>query len=572
MALDDERMIKRDIILTLSLAFFLILTLFFVTFRRKETFFFVSLPLLMGLAWTVGIASLYPRHLNMITFGFFPILIGLGVDYAIHIYNRYLEERRKGKDTLSSLELTLSQTGEGILTGALTTAVAFYSLTFTKFRGLSELGFLSGTGILACLLSMFFILPAILSWQARRSPMKTKKIKPLSSFGLEKVSRFLLRSPRITLIVAILVTLILGLSALDITFDSDFRNLRPRETPAFRVQDEMGKKFGTPSDPLMIIASGKDKEEVLRTNERIVQRIEELKKEGRMEYYQSPVSLLPSKKRARENVKELRRFDFESIITTFKEALLKNGFRIEAYQSYIEEIRSLEARLKRPVSISGKNLEKMTKRYLIKDEEGFKTLTLAYPTKKILSLDEVDEFETRIKKGEKEVEITGTGIIASELKRLITKDFILAMVLAFSGVFIMLLIHFRRIKIVILALIPLICGIIWMLGIMRLIGLRMNFVNIVVTPLILGIGIDDGIHIIHRYLEKRKKGIEDAIHHTGRAVVMTSLTTMVGFGSLVFAQYRGLATMGGLALLGGGLCLIASLTILPALLKITEDS
>ncbi len=572
MALDDERMIKRDIILTLSLAFFLILTLFFLTFRRKETFFFVSAPLLMGLAWTVGIASLYPRHLNMVTFGFFPILIGLGVDYAIHIYNRYLEEKRKGKDTLSSLEITLSQTGEGILTGALTTAVAFYSLTFTKFRGLSELGFLSGTGILACLLSMFFILPAILSWQSRLRPSSPEKIRPLSSFGLEKASRILLKSPKITLIVAIFITLILGLSALGITFDSDFRHLRPKETPAFEVQNKIREKFGSPPDPLMIIASGKDKEEVLRTNERIVQRIEELKKEGRMEYYQSPVTLLPSKKRARENIKELRRFDFESIITTFKEALLKNGFRIEAYQSYIEEIRSLEARLKRPVSISGKNLEKMTKRYLIKDEEGFKTLTLAYPTKKILSLDEVDEFETRIRKGEKKVEITGTGIIASELKRLITKDFILAMVLAFSGVFIMLLIHFRRIKIVILALIPLICGIIWMLGIMRLIGLRMNFVNIVVTPLILGIGIDDGIHIIHRYLEKRKEGVEDAIHHTGRAVVMTSLTTMVGFGSLVFAQYRGLATMGGLALLGVGLCLIASLTILPALLKITENS
>jgi len=568
MALDDERMIKRDIILTLSLAFFLVLTLFFLTFRRKETFFFVSAPLLMGLAWTVGIASLYPRHLNMVTFGFFPILIGLGVDYAIHIYNRYLEEKRKGRDTLSSLEITLSQTGEGILTGALTTAVAFYSLTFTKFRGLSELGFLSGTGILACLLSMFFILPAILSWQAKRKRFVPKLLHP---FGLEKISKILLKSPKITLIVAIFATLILGLSALGITFDSDFRNLRPKETPAFKVRNEMGKKFGSPSDPLMIIASGKDKEEVLRTNESIVQRIEELKKEGRMEYYQSPVSLLSSKKRVRENIRELRRFDFESIITTFKEALLKNGFRIEAYQDYIDEMRSLEVRLKGPVSVSGKDLEKMTKRYLIKDEEGFKALTLAYPAKKILSPKEVDEFEERIKENEKGIEITGVGIIASELKGLITKDFILATILAFSGVFFMLFLHFRRIKIVILALIPLICGIIWMLGIMRLIGLRMNFVNIVVTPLILGIGIDDGIHIIHRYLEKGREGVEDAIYHTGRAVVMTSLTTMVGFGSLVFAQYRGLATMGALALLGVGLCLITSLTILPALLKLIEN-
>jgi predicted RND superfamily exporter protein len=431
---------------------------------------------------------------------------------------------------------------------------------------------------------MFFILPAILSWQSRRSPAKTEKIKPLSSFSLEKISRFLLRSPKITLIISIFVTLILGLSALGVTFDSDFRSLRPKETPAFRIQDEIGEKFGSPSDPLMIIASGENKEEVLQTNERIVQRIEELKKEGSIEHYQSPASLLSSKKRVRKNIQELREFDFERIIATFKEALLRNGFRIEAYQNYLDEMRDLKARLKGPISIphSGKNLEKMTKRYLIRDEKGFKVLALAYPEKRVLSPEEADEFGERIKGNEKGIEITGVGIIASELKRLITKDFILATVLAFSGVFIMLLIHFRRIKVVILALIPLICGIIWMLGIMRLIGLKMNFVNVVVTPLILGIGIDDGIHIIHRYLEKgpaRRSpaktdvgGVEDAIHHTGRAVVMTSLTTMVGFGSLVFAQYRGLATMGGLALLGVGLCLIASLTILPALLKITEDS
>ncbi len=566
MALDDERMIRRDIVLTLSLAFFSVLALFFLTFRRKETFFFVSLPLLMGLAWTVGIASLYLRHLNMVTFGFFPILIGLGVDYAIHIYNRYLEERGQGKDALSSLEITLSQAGEGNLTGALTTAVAFYSLTLTKFRGLSELGFLSGTGILACLLSMSFILPAILSWQAHRSLVKAEEIRPLSSFGLEKASPILLKSPKITLILAILITLILAEVAFGITFDSDFRNLRPRETEAYRVQDEIGKKFGSPPDPLMIIASGQDREEVLRANERIAQRIEGLKKEGKIEHYQSPVSLLPSEKRIQENIEELRRFDFERIIATLQEALLENGFRIEAYQGYLDEIRSLEARIKGPLPFSSPG-EGMTKRYLIEDEEGFKALSIAYPAKKVLSPDEVVELEERIKGNESGIEVTGVGIVAGELKRLITKDFILATFLAFSGVFIMLLVHFRRMKIVILALIPLICGTIWMLGIMRIIGLRMNFVNIVVVPLILGIGIDDGIHIVHRYLEKKKEGIEDAIHHTGRAVVMTSLTTMVGFGSLVFAQYRGLATMGALALLGVGLCLVASLTILPALLK-----
>jgi predicted RND superfamily exporter protein len=585
MALDDEGMIRGDILLTLSLAFFSVLGLFFLTFRRRETFFFVSLPLLMGLAWTVGIAALYPRHLNMVTFGFFPILIGLGVDYAIHIYNRYLEEQKKGRDTLSALEITLSQTGAGILTGALTTAVAFYALTFTEFRGLSELGFLSGTGILACLVSMFFVLPAILSWQSRRlSSVRPEQVKmqPLSSFGLQKFSQALLRAPRITLSIAAVVTCILGFCALGITFDSDFRNLRPKASPALQVQDMIGKRFGSAANPLLIIASGRGEEEVLQANERVVQRIEELKKEGKIKYYHSPVTLLASQKRARENIEELRKFDFERIITTFQEALRENNFRFGAYRDYTDEIRSLKRRLEGPLTEAPpeKSLEKLTRRYFTKDETGWRVLTLAYPAKTVPSPPEVDELENRIKGNEPDVDITGVGMVTNELRELITKDFILAMILTFTGIFIMLLVHFRRIKMIILALIPLVCGIIWMLGVMRLLGLRMNFVNIVVTPLILGIGIDDGIHIIHRYLEERSRRrsassadvVEDTIYYTGRAVVMTSLTTMAGFGSLIFARYKGLATMGTLALLGVGLCLVASLTVLPALLKIMEDN
>jgi len=119
-----------------------------------------------------------------------------------------------------------------------------------------------------------------------------------------------------------------------------------------------------------------------------------------------------------------------------------------------------------------------------------------------------------------------------------------------------------------LALIPLSVGITWMLGLTSLFGWKINYINGVVIPMVIGIGIDDGIHIIHRYLEESRYDIHGSVQYTGRAVAMTSFTTMVGFGSLVTAQYRVLSSMGWIIILGIGSCLLASLFLLPPLLVI----
>jgi len=121
-------------------------------------------------------------------------------------------------------------------------------------------------------------------------------------------------------------------------------------------------------------------------------------------------------------------------------------------------------------------------------------------------------------------------------------------------------------------MIPLLSGFIWMLGLMVILGLKLTLVNVMGLPLILGIGIDDGVHILHRYEVEGRGNIKEVYKSTGKAIIMTSLTTMLSFGSLVFATYRGYGSLGRALFIGVGTCLLTTIFFIPSILGIVEDS
>ena len=136
---------------------------------------------------------------------------------------------------------------------------------------------------------------------------------------------------------------------------------------------------------------------------------------------------------------------------------------------------------------------------------------------------------------------------------------------------ILLWIDYRRWLDTMITLAPLVMGIVWMLGAMALLGLAMNFMNIFVTTMIIGIGVDYGVHAVHRYREIQKRGHGDLNHEvveTGKAIAVAAMSTMVGFGSLSLSHYPGLRSMGLVAILGAVSTCLVALTVLPAYLAV----
>ncbi len=263
--------------------------------------------------------------------------------------------------------------------------------------------------------------------------------------------------------------------------------------------------------------------------------------------------------------------DEESTILKLAEKINTDENNIEKLTSFQKVLaRELRANLLKSTStdiVTIDNLpETIKERYISND--GTSYLVTVFPKNHIWEERNLRQFQSKTQKISSN--ITGMPIIAIGFFDLVGERGKLAIIYGAIAIIIFLLLDFRSLKYTLLAVIPLIVGTCWMLGGMALLGMKLNYMNFMALPLILGIGIDYGVHILHRYHLEGRGSVPVILKYTGRAILLTSLTTMIGFGSMAFATMRGTASMGLVLVLGVGACFLSSAIVLPALIAIYE--
>ena len=202
------------------------------------------------------------------------------------------------------------------------------------------------------------------------------------------------------------------------------------------------------------------------------------------------------------------------------------------------------------------------------NKRGDKYLVTIYPKEQVWDLEFLERFTTQMH--QLDPRITGLPSIIYVLMDIIAADGKLAAGLTLLVIFVLLLWDFRKLSYALMAMVPLIVGAIWMVGTMHLFGLQLTMMNVIGLPLILGIGIDDGVHILHRYRIEGRGKVMQVFSSTGKAVLLTSVTTMLAFGSLLFATYRGMGSLGIALFIGVGACFLTSIIVLPAIMGMIE--
>jgi hypothetical protein len=167
-----------------------------------------------------------------------------------------------------------------------------------------------------------------------------------------------------------------------------------------------------------------------------------------------------------------------------------------------------------------------------------------------------------------DADVTGSPVIAFYSIRQMQQGYTRGGVYALLVILGVILLLFRRLKPTLLTLIPILFGGLWTIACMAVLDVQLNLANLIILPLFLGIGVDDGIHLIHRMLEAPDDATSPLTRSTGKAIVLTSLTSMVGFGSLMVARHSGIFSLGVLATLGIGWSLIATLVVLPLVIRL----
>ncbi|MCK5200775.1 MAG: MMPL family transporter, partial [Spirochaetales bacterium] len=251
----------QGLVVSSILALVLILGLLVLIFRMFSVPLISGIPLLTGILWTLGLSGLIIHRLNIMTAMYIVALLGLGIDYAIHLLSGYIQERDGGADFKTAVEQSLLKSGSGIITGALTTAAAFFTLTIAKTNLIKELGFVAGMGILSELFVMILMIPPLLAYREYRLIKKGKtsnrifskvKIKSDAAAGIGKL---LLKAPFPIAIVMSLLIISFSLKAGDVSIQDNLLEMEAKGLESVHLNDEMIKEFGMAPDGLLIISS-----------------------------------------------------------------------------------------------------------------------------------------------------------------------------------------------------------------------------------------------------------------------------------------------------------------------------
>jgi predicted RND superfamily exporter protein len=575
-ALDDSNLIMQDMLRNGFLSFFFIICLYYFCYRRFGALLYSTLPLIVGQCLTLGVAYIFLRSLNSATTGFTAMLMGLGTDFTIVMYARYVEERRRGKSLEEALRLMMGVSAFGVFTGAITSAGTFYAMCVTEYKGLWDFGFLVGSGILLCLVAILFLLPALITFNEARRPDVAKKLY-LHSFGIEGVMTWSTRHPWPVLVASAVLTVVAGYFAWNVQFSDSVKDLRSAANRGVIMQETIASKFNSAINPMMVLCRADDVPTLMERNRQANGLLDGFVEDGTLLSYDSIFSYLPPRQEQDKVIQALNdgandAFNIERIERTFRAALRAQGFREGFYDPFLQALPAT-LRPERPVSLADlreAGLERFIDRYVRQDDDGrYTSVTYLFPADASAKRHAPPQLVRALDRPGEGMELTGVNLASTELRRIFKHDARLAVIVGLLVVGILLWLDFRSLWLTALANIQLLTGVIWMLAMMSILNIKMNFVNAFVATMILGVGIDYGIHIIHRISQEGLSN-PSGLLETGKAVIMAALTNVAGFGTLALSNYPGLRSMGIVSAIGSVTCLITALTLLPALMILTR--
>ncbi|RLE34601.1 hypothetical protein DRJ58_01650 [Candidatus Acetothermia bacterium] len=583
------------------------------------------LPLLVSAVLTVAWAKFSVGGFNLITVFLPALVLGLGVDYSLHLVSRVMEEIRKGEDLPAALAVAMRTKGSASLGAALTTALAFTSLVFARSLGLKEMGIIMALGIFFALGSALLIGPALLVAAYRASQGRFRPRGLGYERKLFRPYRLLLYNRWAVIALTILLTGAVAYQASRVEFEFVPGELSPT-TEAQRVAQEamraLGGEIAFNDDFLIFVRGSRMLREVTadlssHPGVRSIRSVRDLLPtellRGEAAFQEIPIASLDAfLSLLEENLREwegriaqarnlavalargelvaatMGAGEIAAAASKLADSLFRLADAMEAYSPRVPEFLPAVTSMRADYEIIRGFLERL--QALPPEEELLRRLVEVLPgdlrayyytsegayvihlglDPQYLEGKKLDRFIAWLE--EKGYRYFGFPEVRLRLRQYMQRDFAISTSLAGILILGVLLLNFRSLRAAVVAAMPLVVGYTWMLAGMKFLGIEFNFINISISPLLIGLGVDAGIHVAHRVLEEGpgQSAVARGAAASTMPVLGASLTTMVVFAALLWANTPGLRILGVCALLGLGFSLIASLLFVPAALVRVE--
>ncbi len=587
--IEEQAAILEDLEISTAIVGIAVVAALLLFFRSWIATFALIASVQMGTLWTMGAAYFLVGSLNANSAFLASIVVGNGINFGIILTARYLEERRMGVDAPLSLRMAMIRSAGATWTAALAAGLSYGSLMLTGFRGFRQFGIIGLTGMVLCWISSFTVLPALLQLLMNRREVRgvatPENLRSLPaadpageipsatgapafrSYFFAYLVKGLARFPVPILLLSLAVT---GWSVFELTrvrpdlLETDLTRLRSRESlehgSAFYA-DQVDKVFQRYLSPVAILAQ-RDED-----TQRIADRLREIRRSI------GPSSMIDS-------VQTLQ--DFVPRDQPEKIRLLRE-IRTLLPRRIVRQLPPREQAMARsflsPESLRPIQLRDLPPLLLDRFRESDGSLgrvVLVTPpiTTDIRERENLFRFVRYLRESADAIRpgtpVAGTLPVTADMFESVLRDGPKATLLAFLSVVVLVTLLFRDLRRTLLVLFTLFVGVLWLCGVALLAGIKINFLNFIALPITFGIGVDYGVNIVSRYVQEGRGSIRRVIGSTGAAVGLCSLTTIIGYSSLLAAKNLAFFSFGLLAVLGELTSICAGLAVIPALLELRD--
>lgn len=551
--IEENRIIQEDLKNSVIVAVVLVTFILALYNRSILSIILLFIPLITSLSLTFALTRLLIGHVNIISGFLVAILTGLGINYGIHLYIRFKQELRKGKTIPAATELVATQVGRSGVIAMATTISVFSLLMFSDFRGFSEFGAIAAIGIMCSFLSYFFLLPALILCGDQIHGLR----KPRPRMFSLRISAIYSKTPLFLAIMFILL-LISSLFLLpNIEFEHDFRKLRG-ESPAADFEAETTADFGYAFSPTVIMTP--NKEDLFKIHQTLQTIKEKYGDKSTIGIHHS-IDLF-----------SLKQYESKKIILDrIRDKLIEDRDIIEismGTQRYRKLKRLVEARPFDEQHIPNNLL----KRFMASDQYLLLIFSPAdknfFDVRNLYQLEkEIIELKTTLAKDNIHFAVLNENLLAAAILRLVQQKGPQILAWAMVLVFLILLWDFRSPRLAFKTFLPLFTGLALTGALMAVFHIKLNFINMVMLPSIVGIMIDHCVYLGHHILDYSRHETTKSVKETGSAIILSALASLAGYASLNIAHHAGVRSIAHVVEVGIIVCTACALFMLPVLFQ-----
>ncbi|MCF6170478.1 MAG: MMPL family transporter [Bacteroidales bacterium] len=547
-ALGNAQRIKKDILITVSLAMLLLIVFISVFFKRKRAFFLVFLPVLFGALVALAVLFLVQGEVSAISLGIGSILLGISVDYALHVFSHYREH--------NNIRLLLKDISTPVILSSLTTAAAFLSLHFINSQALNDLGLFAAVSVLSAALFSLLVLPHLLKSKKPKEPLHKKGwIDRLANIHFEK-SKWVKAA-------ILLLTLLFFFLAQQVQFDADMMKNSYMSDELKKAEQNLNAVTNLSKKTIYLVTPGKTLDEALGKNEIARQIIDSLTAIGLIKNATVVNRLLQSKASQEKAFGRWKDFWEKRRLPTInatKEKGSELGFKATAFTRFYDllnkDFSTLAPGQANPLS------SMLLDNYLIDTD----SLDAVINVVKVDSRTEDIERVYAAFGKQEDTWVIDKRLVTSEFMRILNDNFNKLILVSLSLVFLILLLAYGRIELTILTMLPVVISWIWTVGIMGLFGISFNIFNVIILTFIFGLGIDYSIFVMRGLLQNYKYGSGNFSTYKV-SVLLSGITTLLGIGVLIFAKHPALRSIATMSIIGILTVIFITFSLLPPVFK-----